>query len=57
LAVGVEPISTQHLEASEDIRVLLMDEAEVFRHLTAGDFHQAMMVAPLWRYFYQRHIQ
>jgi 8-oxo-dGTP pyrophosphatase MutT (NUDIX family) len=54
IAVGVEPVSTQHLEASEDIRVLQMDEEEVFRHLTAGDFHQAMMVAPLWLYFYER---
>lgn len=51
LAVGVEPVSTQHLEASEDIRIVLMERAEVLRMLRNDEFHQAMMAAPLWKYF------
>lgn len=54
LAMGVEQVSTQHLEASEDIKVVLMDEDEVFDRLQNGEFHQALMVAPLWKYFYNR---
>ncbi len=55
LAVGVEKISTQHLEASEDIRVVLMDPDEVFERLQNQEFHQALMTAPLWKYFYLNH--
>ena len=51
VALGVEPISTQHLEASEDIKVVLLDREEVIRMLKNDEFHQAMMAAPLWKYF------
>lgn len=51
LAVGVEQISSQHLEASEDIKVVLMEEEEVLHLLKNDEFHQAMMAAPLWKYF------
>lgn len=51
LAVGVEPISTQHLEASEDINVVLLEKDEVIRMLKNDEFHQALMAAPLWKYF------
>jgi 8-oxo-dGTP pyrophosphatase MutT (NUDIX family) len=51
LAVGVERVSTQHLEDSEDIRVVLMEREEVIRLLQQDEFHQAMMAAPLWKYF------
>lgn len=51
LAIGVEKVSTQHLEASEDIKVLLLDRDEVWRMLQNDEFHQAMMAAPLWKYF------
>jgi 8-oxo-dGTP pyrophosphatase MutT (NUDIX family) len=54
LAVDVEPISTQHLEPSEDIRVVLMEPEEVFRRLQQNEFPQALMSAPLWKYFYDR---
>lgn len=50
LAIGVEPVSSQHLEASEDIKVVLMDQEEVIRMLRNDEFHQAMMAAPLWKY-------
>lgn len=50
LAVGVERLSTQHLEESEDISIVLLDEGEVIRMLLNDEFHQAMMAAPLWKY-------
>lgn len=52
LAVGVEPISTQHLEKTEDIKVLLMSRDEVFALLVKDGLHQALMAAPLWKYFW-----
>ena len=51
LAVGVEKVSTQHLEESEDIKIVLLDREEVIRMLKNDEFHQAMMAAPLWKYF------
>ena len=51
LAIGVEPVSTQHLEESEDIKIVLLEQDEVIRMLKNDEFHQAMMAAPLWKYF------
>lgn len=51
LAIGVEQLSSQHLEESEDIKIVLMESEEVFRMLKNDEFHQAMMAAPLWKYF------
>ena len=51
IAKGVERLSGQHLEESEDIKVVLMDRDEVLRLLQNDEFHQAMMAAPLWKYF------
>ena len=51
LATDVEPLSTQHLEATEDISVHLLTPSEVYRLLAGGDIIQALMAAPLWRYF------
>ena len=51
VAKGVERISTQHLESTEDIKICLTDQDEVIRMLKNDDFHQAMMAAPLWKYF------
>lgn len=50
----MERLSTQHLEESEDIKVVLLDEDEVVRMLMNDEFHQAMMAAPLWKYFATR---
>ena len=51
IAKGVERLSGQHLEESEDIKIVLMDRDEVLRLLQNDEFHQAMMAAPLWKYF------
>lgn len=51
IAEGVEPVSAQNLEATEDITIHLMSKREVYELLKGGHFAQALMVAPLWRYF------
>lgn len=51
LAIGVKKVSCQHLEESEDIKIELMDEDKVIKMLKNDEFHQAMMAAPLWKYF------
>ena len=45
-------MSGQHLDASEDIEVLLMSKTEVLDMLINDQQKQALMAAPLWRYFY-----
>ena len=52
LATGVRRIGTQHLDATEDIEVYVMPKEEVRDMLMRGDFVQALMVAPLQRYFF-----
>lgn len=51
VAEGVECVSSQHLEESEDIKIELMNEETVYEMLKNDEFHQAMMAAPLWKYF------
>ncbi|MDE6543966.1 MAG: NUDIX hydrolase [Muribaculaceae bacterium] len=51
LAVGVEKIDTQHLDGAEDISVHLMSKSQVLQLLRDGEIIQALMAAPLWKYF------
>lgn len=51
LAEGVKPTAERHLDATEDIDVFLKTKEETLAMLQQGQFTQAMMVAPLWRYF------
>ncbi len=51
LAQGVERVAGQSLDESEDIEVLLMSQREVLDMLTRNEMLQALMAAPLWRYF------
>lgn len=51
LAQGVELISGQHLDSTEDICVKLLSEGEVRRLLADDAIKQALMAAPLWKYF------
>lgn len=51
LAIGVEQVSAQHLDATEDIEVRLLSEEEVKSMLLNDDLKQALMAAPLWKYF------
>lgn len=54
LAVGVEKIAEQSLDDTEELTVLLMSEAEVKSLLENNQICQALMVAPLWKYFSDR---
>lgn len=51
VATGVERLSTQHLEETEDLDVHLLTTDEVRRLLVDDQIKQALMAAPLWRYF------
>ena len=53
LATDVERVDCQHLDESEDINVLLMTRDEVYEMLQNDEMLQALMAAPLWRYFAQ----
>lgn len=51
LATGVEKIGEQHLDPTEDLRVHLLTREEVLELLRTDRIRQALMAAPLWRYF------
>ena len=53
LAKGVKPISSQHLEKTEDIDVIVMSREDVKKILIEGKMMQGIMQAPLWRLFYE----
>ena len=54
LAKGVKKISGQHLDATEDISVCLMDETRVKDLLECDQIKQSLMADPLWKYFCSR---
>ena len=55
VATDVERLSTeQHLDATEDLTVHLFDEVEVRQMLANNEIRQALMAAPLWRYFCEK---
>lgn len=51
LATGVEPVDSQHLDGGEDISVHLLGQDEVFAMVRDNTIIQALMLAPLWKYF------
>lgn len=51
LARGVEHIGSQHFDANEDLDVYFLTEDEVRDILENGEINQALMAAPLWKYF------
>lgn len=50
-ADGVEPTQSQHLDATEDISVYLLTEDELLQLMRDDRMKQALMAAPLWKYF------
>lgn len=51
IARGVKVISDQNLDANEDLTVHLLSRDEVFSLIKDRKIIQAMMLAPLWRFF------
>jgi len=52
LATGVEKLTEQHQELTEDIHVDVFTKEEVRELLETGQIIQALHVAPLWKYFF-----
>lgn len=55
IARGVSKVSEQHLDATEDIGVRLMSREQVRGLLDRDEIKQALMAAPLWKYFANNH--
>lgn len=51
LATGVEKISEPHLDDTEELEVYLLSREKVRELLKTNQFVQALMVAPLWKFF------
>lgn len=51
IARNVVQMTEQHLDATEDIRVELLTEDEVYSMLLSDNLKQSLMAAPLWKYF------
>ncbi len=51
LAEGVERVADQSLDESEDIEVVILSRDAVRAMLDRNEMLQALMAAPLWRYF------
>lgn len=51
LAQGVELQAERHLETTEDIELLLLEEKEVKELLQNNKIPEGVMAAPLWKYF------
>lgn len=56
-ARGVVKLSEQHLDETEDIRVVLLEREQVMEMLRADELKQALMVAPLWKHFYELNVK
>lgn len=52
LARGVKPTGRMHLDATEDIVPVLLSREELLAMLERDEMKQALMLAPLWRFFY-----
>ena len=51
IATGVERVAEQHLDETEDVTVRLLSRDEVLQLLRSDTLKQALMAAPLWKYF------
>ena len=51
IATGVKKIQDQQLDRTEDIDVVLLTREQVLEMLNSDTLKQALMLAPLWRYF------
>ena len=54
LATGVERLAEQHLDDTEELTCHLLTQEEVFGMLWRGEILQALMAAPLWKYYYEK---
>ncbi|MCM1347820.1 MAG: NUDIX hydrolase [Firmicutes bacterium] len=52
LARGVKPTGHTHLDTTEDIATLTLSRSELLDMMMRDEMKQALMLAPLWRYFF-----
>ena len=51
VAKGVKKIGVQHLDNTEDLEVVLLDRSQVWDLMVNDQVKQALLAAPLWRFF------
>lgn len=51
VAKCVKKIGTQNLDSTEDLEVMLLDRSQVWDLMVNDQVKQALMAAPLWRFF------
>lgn len=51
VARNVKKVSGQHLDSTEDLEIVLLDKEDVRDLLVNDQIKQALMAAPLWRFF------
>lgn len=56
VARGVTLRHGQHLDETEDLAVELLTEDQLFELISSDTMKQALMAAPLWKYFYNKRI-
>jgi type III secretion system FlhB-like substrate exporter len=56
VAKGVEKVSAQHLDETEEITVHLFTKEELLDLLRRDEMKQPLMVAPLSRYIAENHL-
>ncbi|MCM1028178.1 MAG: NUDIX hydrolase [Pseudoflavonifractor sp.] len=56
IARDVEPRGNRHLDDTEDVTLRLLTENEVFALLESDSMKQALMAAPLWKYFFMNRL-
>ena len=54
LAIGVERVGEQHLDDTEELTCHIFSKEEVYDMLQRGEIYQALMAAPLWKYFFEQ---
>jgi hypothetical protein len=54
VAEGVEIVSEQHLDDTEDLEVHLLSHEEVLSLLRNNEIIQSLMIAPLLKYFMEK---
>ena len=54
LAEGVKKVSAPHLDSTEDLSVCLLSLDQVRQLLVSDKIRQALMAAPLWKYFAEK---
>lgn len=54
LARGVKLVGDRHLDRTEDLECVLLREDQVKDLLISNQVVQALMAAPLWKYFYEK---